>query len=250
MEARPERPPRCLRCDYDLTGSGDAGACPECGQRFDLADAATFHRGRPMSPWARRWVRPLGWPAAVAWAAVWVWLSWALADPMFTYFRAGAILTTLFTIVVVLPILALRTATREGVAKYHGRVADEFGRDRPRSWRVVAAFLALAASATVALPTRAWFLAFLPWMNAVADEAAGLPSRHEPGYAGPIRRQVGPWTVYAEASGDLDGSVVLHTWRPRGDSGFLRTPRPTMPGYNEGSDGRLTPRRWHYFAAD
>lgn len=27
----------CHECDYDLTGLGEQGACPECGCRYDLA---------------------------------------------------------------------------------------------------------------------------------------------------------------------------------------------------------------------
>lgn len=37
--------PRCLRCGYCLVGLPTA-TCPECGKRFDLADAKSFDNGR------------------------------------------------------------------------------------------------------------------------------------------------------------------------------------------------------------
>jgi hypothetical protein len=43
--------PRCLSCAYTLSGLHSPGACPECGQRFDLADCTTYALRPPFLRW-------------------------------------------------------------------------------------------------------------------------------------------------------------------------------------------------------
>src|SRR5437588_712884 len=61
--APPQEPnPLCLDCNYPLPGLAASTRCPECGRPFDPADPRTMNFGRPLGPFARRLLTPVGWP--------------------------------------------------------------------------------------------------------------------------------------------------------------------------------------------
>src|SRR6185295_8993543 len=71
----------CWECGYPLRGL-PTPRCPECGRAFDPADPATMNLGQHVGPWARRMMRPPGWPLyALVGLAVLLSL-WAAAAPM------------------------------------------------------------------------------------------------------------------------------------------------------------------------
>ncbi|MDG1359963.1 MAG: hypothetical protein P8P71_05930 [Phycisphaerales bacterium] len=65
-------PMHCHGCQYDLTGLA-AGACPECGRRFDPADPATFAAANGFEHRRRQVV--IGMAAAGLLAAMVVWFG-------------------------------------------------------------------------------------------------------------------------------------------------------------------------------
>jgi hypothetical protein len=62
-------PPMCARCGYVLNGLASPGECPECGRRFDLADARSFTR-KPMRLWWKYWLPPFVLSAIVGLASM------------------------------------------------------------------------------------------------------------------------------------------------------------------------------------
>lgn len=67
------RPTHCARCEYDLTGlPTDAGACPECGRRYDGPEVCVhgYMAGSKATAWNRKPQR--------GWQVVWQWV-WSAA---------------------------------------------------------------------------------------------------------------------------------------------------------------------------
>lgn len=86
--ASPLPAPRCIRCAYCIEGLASPGACPECGQDFDLGQPHTFTRKPPFLIW-QFWFPGLALAAALGFVGLakgaygfgsWGWSLW-LATP-------------------------------------------------------------------------------------------------------------------------------------------------------------------------
>jgi hypothetical protein len=51
----------CIGCGYSLRRL-PANRCPECGREFDPSNPRTMNIGRPLRPWQRWLLKPIGWP--------------------------------------------------------------------------------------------------------------------------------------------------------------------------------------------
>ena len=252
--AGPPRVKRCQRCDYDLMHTHRAGVCPECGLEYDLWVRGTFHVGSPLGPVRRLILATAGRPWMVL--VVLALLGWLklTADPLVTYMFLAVCATLLLAPFILIPCLL-----RLGLVKWAARGRERvYGRQLRAERRAcilgIAGFLTIGFSTIIALPTRALFYPFLPWFNAVADDAEATltPTTALPTWTPMVRdHQIGLWSVTVEHFDD--GIVVFYTSYggfPGGGAGFVRVPPGAeLPGYNEGNDGQLT-GRWHYYVTD
>lgn len=98
------KPPNCFRCDYDLTGLPEAGACPECGDRYgDVIEVKAAMRGARGNGWPvlslqlvaialglilfifatrfiRQWLGMTDWYLTAMMASVAVYFAWILGS--------------------------------------------------------------------------------------------------------------------------------------------------------------------------
>src|SRR2546421_12761742 len=71
----------CWECGYSLRGL-ESRRCPECGRGFDPNDPATMNMGENVSAFARRMMKPPGWPMYSLVALAALVSVWAAASPM------------------------------------------------------------------------------------------------------------------------------------------------------------------------
>lgn len=252
----PEVAPRCLGCDYALSHLPEP-RCPECGRAFDGTDPRTYHRGRPMPPWLKAWLRPIGWPSFVVAGLAWLALSFLLAQPDTTYMCIGPILG-LFAWPFLLGVLGLRVLVRNVLTYRYRRSRAEFGSEGQRMAPILIAFALLHASSLFAIPTRAWFLLFMPMFDSAAAEARAITPESAWFGETPLPTQtrwIGPWRVRVQGVGSQPGVVAFYTPGDSGvlhggGSGFVHVPgHDGMIGYNEGADGWII-GDWYYFTTD
>ena len=250
-EAHASRPRLCVGCDYILESLRPRGACPECGQEFDLENASTFHRSRVMPQWARWFLRPVPWwiigihclPLAPL-------LMWSL-DPQVSYMGA-AVIYALFLGIGPALVAAVRLMARSSVElRYWGdRPADGSAGMELRRWMtMLGLYVVVAVAVTWGAGWRSAFYLTRPQLDAVRANVEALPAGTS------LRQPVGPWPN-ARVIHHRSGIVVVTVggfgaggWQG-GGSGFVYLPADVpMPGYNRGTDGQLS-SRWHYFMTD
>ena len=71
----------CWECGYSLRGL-ESARCPECGRGFDPNNPATINMGENVSAFARRMMKPPGWPMYSLVAVASLLSVWAAASPM------------------------------------------------------------------------------------------------------------------------------------------------------------------------
>lgn len=214
----------CLGCDYDLR-TLPAGACPECGRAFDLANARSF-RARPRGEAERialRTSRPVVLALLGVSAVAAMGLSAAGFDPIMLLF--GSCIAT----GIIGPVVGT-WATLEWRARSF------------KAWPMFAVLFCLLAIATTLLfhwPLRLSFALHRPALERLAAQAqAGTPPA--------LPTRVGLYTIRGIDTTTYPGVIGLHTdTSPSGPTGFYLTAVPVnSPPANEWSWVRLTDRWW------